>query len=115
MRAWTYNGGLPGPEIRVRQGDLVEVTLVNKDIGDGVTIHWHGLNVPNGEDGVACVTQDFVHDQQPAGHRQFVADRFWMDHCHNLQHASAGMTMHLAYAGVTPPFEIGRLTVNDPE
>jgi FtsP/CotA-like multicopper oxidase with cupredoxin domain len=58
--AWTFNGQLPGPEIRVRQGDLVEVTLVNRDIEDGVTIHWHGVDVPNAEDGVAGVTQDAV-------------------------------------------------------
>jgi FtsP/CotA-like multicopper oxidase with cupredoxin domain len=54
---WTF-GSLPGPEIRVQQGDLVEVTLVNADIADGVTVHWHGYPVPNGEDGVAGVTQD---------------------------------------------------------
>jgi FtsP/CotA-like multicopper oxidase with cupredoxin domain len=58
--AWAFNGRVPGPEIRVRQGDLVEVTLVNKDIDDGVTIHWHGVDVPNAEDGVAGVTQDAV-------------------------------------------------------
>lgn len=57
--AWTF-GSLPGPEIRVRQGDLVEVTLRNSDIDDGVTLHWHGYRVPNGEDGVAGVTQDAV-------------------------------------------------------
>ncbi len=43
VNAWTFNGKAPGPELRVRRGDLVQVTLVNKDIGDGVTIHWHGL------------------------------------------------------------------------
>ena len=58
--AWGFNGRVPGPEIRVRQGDLVEVTLVNKDIDEGVTIHWHGVDVPNAEDGVAGVTQDAV-------------------------------------------------------
>jgi FtsP/CotA-like multicopper oxidase with cupredoxin domain len=58
--ALTFNGGVPGPELRVRQGDLVEVTLRNKDVEDGVTIHWHGVDVPNGEDGVAGVTQDAV-------------------------------------------------------
>ncbi|WP_274654751.1 multicopper oxidase family protein [Paenibacillus humicola] len=58
--AWTYNGQIPGPELRVKQGELVEVTLLNKDIDEGVTIHWHGLDVPNAEDGVAGVTQDAV-------------------------------------------------------
>jgi len=56
---WTF-GSLPGPEIRVEQGDLVEVTVYNADIPDGVTVHWHGYRVPNGEDGVAGVTQDAI-------------------------------------------------------
>lgn len=59
VSAWTY-GSLPGPELRVMQGDLVEVTLHNTDIIEGVTIHWHGYDVPAGEDGVAGVTQDAV-------------------------------------------------------
>jgi FtsP/CotA-like multicopper oxidase with cupredoxin domain len=58
--AWTFDGRIPGPELRVRRGQLVEITLVNKDIADGVTIHWHGVDVPNAEDGVAGVTQDAV-------------------------------------------------------
>ena len=60
VRALTFNGTVPGPELRVRQGDLLEVTLLNRDIEDGVSIHWHGLDVPNAEDGVAGVTQDAV-------------------------------------------------------
>jgi FtsP/CotA-like multicopper oxidase with cupredoxin domain len=60
LEAWTFDGQVPGPELRARQGDLVEVTLVNEDIGDGVSIHWHGVDVPNAEDGVAGVTQDAV-------------------------------------------------------
>ena len=58
--AWTFNGSAPGPELRVRQGDQVVVTLQNKDIAAGVTMHWHGVAVPNAMDGVAGVTQDAV-------------------------------------------------------
>jgi FtsP/CotA-like multicopper oxidase with cupredoxin domain len=60
VEALTFDGRSPGPELRVRQGDLVEVTLVNEDLPQGVTIHWHGVDVPNAEDGVAGVTQDAV-------------------------------------------------------
>lgn len=60
VAALTFNGRSPGPELRVKQGDLVAVALVNKDVGSGVTIHWHGIDVPNAEDGVAGVTQDAV-------------------------------------------------------
>lgn len=58
--AWTFNGLSPGPELRVTEGDRVVVTLHNKDIEDGVTIHWHGIEVPCSQDGIAGVTQDAV-------------------------------------------------------
>ena len=60
VHALTFDGKSPGPELRVRQGDLVEVALRNDDVEDGVTIHWHGIDVPNAEDGVAGVTQNAV-------------------------------------------------------
>jgi FtsP/CotA-like multicopper oxidase with cupredoxin domain len=88
--AWTFNGTAPGPEIRVARGQLVQVALANKDIGDGVTIHWHGLDVPNAEDGVAGVTQDAV---RPGGRyvyrfRPEQVGTFWY---HTHQDASSGV------------------------
>jgi FtsP/CotA-like multicopper oxidase with cupredoxin domain len=56
VRAWGYNGQVPGPEIRVREGDQVRVTLVNS-LPVPTTIHWHGVNVPNAMDGVAGLNQ----------------------------------------------------------
>ena len=92
--AWTFNGRSPGPEIRAARGQLVEVTLVNEDIGDGVTIHWHGLDVPNAEDGVAGVTQDAV---RPGGRyvyrfRPEQVGTFWY---HTHQDASEGVAKGL--------------------
>ncbi|WP_199614327.1 multicopper oxidase family protein [Paenibacillus alkalitolerans] len=63
MDAWTYNGEI-APELRVRHGDMVEVKLINKDIDKGVTIHWHGYNVPNAMDGVPGMTQNIVKPGQ---------------------------------------------------
>ncbi|WP_018331200.1 multicopper oxidase family protein [Actinomycetospora chiangmaiensis] len=57
---YTLNGQSPGPEIRAVAGQVVAVRLVNADVARGVTLHWHGVDVPNGEDGVAGVTQDAV-------------------------------------------------------
>lgn len=57
--AETYDGTVPGPELRVTQGDRVRVTLVNR-LCVATTIHWHGVRVPNAEDGVAGMTQDAV-------------------------------------------------------
>jgi FtsP/CotA-like multicopper oxidase with cupredoxin domain len=50
---FTVNGISPGPEIRARQGQLIEVQLRNESVADGVTLHWHGVDVPNAMDGVA--------------------------------------------------------------
>ncbi|MFC4779082.1 multicopper oxidase family protein [Paenibacillus sp. GCM10023252] len=85
VEAWTYNGQIPGPELRLKEGELVEVTLVNKDIEDGATVHWHGLDVPNAEDGVAGATQDAVMPGETYVYR-FVADQvgtFWY-HSHQV-------------------------------
>ncbi|MEC0201086.1 multicopper oxidase family protein [Paenibacillus lautus] len=61
--AWTYNGEI-APELRVKQGEMIEVKLVNQDIDRGVTIHWHGYNVPNAMDGVPGMTQNVVKPGQ---------------------------------------------------
>lgn len=56
----TFNGTTPGPTLVLRQGELVEVRLRNENVAQGVTMHWHGVDVPGREDGVAGVTQDAV-------------------------------------------------------
>lgn len=53
---WGYDGGLPGPEIRIKQGDTLRVTLNNR-LPEGTTIHWHGQPIVNEMDGVPDVTQ----------------------------------------------------------
>ena len=58
-QAWTYNGTVPGPVLRVTQEDRVKVTLINH-LPAATTIHWHGVRVPNAMDGVAGVTQNAV-------------------------------------------------------
>lgn len=84
---YTINHSSPGPTITVRQGQLLQVTLVNESVPDGVTLHWHGVDVPNAEDGVAGVTQDVVR----VGHRfvyRFLAPdvgTYWY-HSHQLPH-----------------------------
>ena len=59
VRAWTYNGQMPGPEIRVREGDRVRITLRN-ELPVGTTIHWHGVNLPPEMDGPVGLNQAAV-------------------------------------------------------
>jgi FtsP/CotA-like multicopper oxidase with cupredoxin domain len=63
FKAWTYNGQLPGPEIRIKEGETFRAVLKNY-LSEGTTIHWHGLPVPNKMDGVPNVTQDPVQPGQ---------------------------------------------------
>lgn len=55
-KAIAYNGQVPGPTIRVTEGDTLRVTLVN-ELEQGTSIHWHGLHVPNDMDGVVPYSQ----------------------------------------------------------
>jgi len=57
VTAYTYNGTVPGPMIRVSEGDSVRV-IVKNELPVPTTIHWHGVEVPNAMDGVPGVTQD---------------------------------------------------------
>ena len=56
VRAWAYNGPVPGPELRVTEGDTVRVTLRNA-LPVPTTIHWHGVNLPPAMDGPAGLNQ----------------------------------------------------------
>ena len=56
VKAWAYNGQVPGPQIRVREGDRVRVNLTNK-LPESTAIHFHGLELPNDQDGVPFITQ----------------------------------------------------------
>ncbi|MBW5445716.1 multicopper oxidase domain-containing protein [Cohnella sp. CFH 77786] len=57
--AWTYNGQVAGPTIRVTEGDKVRIKFVNK-LPEPSTIHWHGFHLPNAMDGVPGITQQAV-------------------------------------------------------
>lgn len=57
--AWTYNGTVPGGQVRVTEGDRVKVVL-NNSLSEPVSIHWHGYPVPNAMDGIPGVTQNAV-------------------------------------------------------
>lgn len=56
VAAMAYNGIVPGPEIRVTEGDTVRV-IVHNEMGQSTSVHWHGVIVPNNMDGVPYITQ----------------------------------------------------------
>jgi FtsP/CotA-like multicopper oxidase with cupredoxin domain len=61
VKAWAYNGQVPGPEIRVGVGDKVRVVLTNH-LPMGTDVHIHGLDLPFAMDGVAPITQEVVKE-----------------------------------------------------
>jgi FtsP/CotA-like multicopper oxidase with cupredoxin domain len=63
VQTWSYGGRLPGREIRVTKGDVVEARLINH-LPAETTIHWHGVAIRDNADGVPAVTQAAV---QPGG------------------------------------------------
>jgi FtsP/CotA-like multicopper oxidase with cupredoxin domain len=53
---WGYNGQSPGPTIECVEGDKLRIFVTNK-LPEHTTIHWHGILLPNGMDGVGGLTQ----------------------------------------------------------
>jgi FtsP/CotA-like multicopper oxidase with cupredoxin domain len=53
---WGYNGSTPGPTIEASEGDRVRIYVTNR-LPEATSMHWHGVIVPNGMDGVAGLTQ----------------------------------------------------------
>lgn len=56
VTAHTINGQTPGPELRVKEGDVVRV-VVRNDLQEPTTLHWHGVAVPVAMDGVPDLSQ----------------------------------------------------------
>jgi len=56
VTAWGYNGSTPGPTIEAVEGDRVRIYVTN-ELPEPTTVHWHGLILPNGMDGVAGANQ----------------------------------------------------------
>src|SRR3970282_1282294 len=63
VKAWAYNGQIPGPEIRVKEGDRVRISS-KTDLPVASTVHWHGIDVPWTMDGPPGVNQKPVQPGQ---------------------------------------------------
>ncbi len=56
IKAWGYNGSTPGPTIVATTGEKVAITVTNH-LPEATSVHWHGMTVPNNQDGVPDVEQ----------------------------------------------------------
>ena len=59
IEAWGYNGTTPGPLMECVEGDKVRIYVTNK-LPEPTSVHWHGVFVPNGMDGVGGLTQKSI-------------------------------------------------------
>jgi FtsP/CotA-like multicopper oxidase with cupredoxin domain len=86
IRAFTYNGQVPGPLLQARVGDDVTVVFTNQ-LNEPTTIHWHGLRIPNDMDGVVEGDMKAIEPGETFTYRFIVPDAgtFWF-HPHVRTH-----------------------------
>lgn len=63
VNCWGYNGSSPGPTIEAVEGDRVRIYVTNK-LNEPTSIHWHGIILPNGMDGVSGLNQKSIQPGQ---------------------------------------------------
>lgn len=99
VHVWGYNGQIPGPAIRVDEGDRVRV-IVENALPDATTVHWHGVDVNWQADGVPNITQKpiepgetFVYEftAKPGGTRWY--------HAHGKDHVTAAQQLDMGLSG----------------
>jgi FtsP/CotA-like multicopper oxidase with cupredoxin domain len=103
---WAYNASIPGPEIRLRQGDRLRVRVENA-LEQETTVHWHGIRLPNAMDGVPHLTQ---HPIEPRGGTFLYefdvpdAGTFWYHpHAHSSEQLERGLSGPLIVEERDPP------------
>jgi FtsP/CotA-like multicopper oxidase with cupredoxin domain len=90
---WCFDGSVPGPEIRLRQGERLQVTAENR-LSQDTTVHWHGVRVPNAMDGAPYVTQPPIHPEESFTYQFIVPDAgtYWYHpHAHSAEQVGRGL------------------------
>ena len=102
---WAYDGAVPGPVLRLRQGAPFRATVEN-GLAETTTVHWHGLRLPNAMDGVPGLTQAPI---PPGGRFDYAftppdAGTFWYhSHDDGLAQMGRGLAGALIVAESAPP------------
>jgi len=94
IEAWGYNGSTPGPVIEAIEGDRVRIYVTNK-LPEVTSVHWHGILVPNGMDGVGGLTQKPIEPGKTFKY-EFTFDRvgtfMYHPHVDEMTQIALGMT-----------------------
>jgi FtsP/CotA-like multicopper oxidase with cupredoxin domain len=102
VEAFAYNGVVPGPEIRVVEGDTVRVILTNNLDDQSTAIHFHGQRTPNAMDGVPFITQAPIKPGQTFTY-EFVARPSGSHMYHSHHNATEQVTKGLLGAFIVDP------------
>jgi FtsP/CotA-like multicopper oxidase with cupredoxin domain len=107
VRAWTYNGSVPGPLIRAKVGDRVIVHFRN-ELDEPTTVHWHGVRVPIAMDGVPDISQPAVKHGETFTYDFVVRDAslYWY-HPHVMSAAQVGYGLYGALLVEDPADGVG--------
>lgn len=92
VKCWGYNGQTPGPTIEVTQGDRVRLYVTNH-LPEHTSIHWHGLFIPCGMDGVAGLTQPGIQPGETWVYEFTIPDQ----HGTFMYHPHADEMMQMAF------------------
>jgi FtsP/CotA-like multicopper oxidase with cupredoxin domain len=91
--AFAYNSQIPGPRLRINQGDRVRI-IVHSTLPESTTVHWHGLVLPNKMDGPAMITQPPIQSGGSYTY-EFTADQagtfFYHSHDHPDRQQALGL------------------------
>ncbi len=93
VEAYAYNNQVPGPTLRVMQGDKVRINVTNR-LPESTTVHWHGLILPNEMDGPAQITQKPIEPGQTFTYEYTVGQSgtyFYHTHDHVDRQQSLGL------------------------
>jgi len=106
---WAYNGQVPGPELRVRQGERLRI-IAHNQLDQSSTVHWHGLRIPNAMDGVPELTQAPIQSGESFIYEFAVPDAgtFWY-HPHQNSSEQVGRGLYGALIVEEPePIQVDR-------
>jgi manganese oxidase len=107
---WGYNGQSPGPTIEVVEGDKVRIFVTNK-LPEKTSIHWHGMVVPNGMDGVSGLTQPAIEPGKTYVY-EFTATRAGTFMYHPHADEMTQMAMGMMGSWITHPKNINTMKVD---
>jgi FtsP/CotA-like multicopper oxidase with cupredoxin domain len=105
--AMAYNGRVPGPEIRVTEGDKVRFLVTNEMAGQSTAVHWHGLRVPNSMDGVPFITQPVIAPGETFTY-EFTVRNAGTHMYHSHHNAAEQVTLGLLGAFIVEPQDKSR-------